>query len=82
MCMEMIIIGGYKDNIPQEVIFSNIDCNNFEDINKLFKQNNIDVVYHCAATAYEGLSVVSPNFVTNIYFNQVLVFSRQLSTIR
>ena len=28
----------------------------------------IDIVYHCAATAHEGLSVFSPNFITkNIY---------------
>ena len=74
------LIGGYKDNIPQEVIFSNIDCNNFEDINELFKQNNIDVVYHCAATAYEGLSVVSPNFVTkNIFQSSVSVFSAAIN---
>ena len=65
------LIGGYKDNIPKKVIFSNIDCNNFEKLNDLFKQYKIDVLYHCAATAYEGLSVVSPNCgssISKLYF--------------
>ena len=27
-----------------------------------------EIIYHCAATAHEGLSVFSPNFITkNIY---------------
>jgi len=35
-----------------------------------------DVVYHCAATAHEGLSVFSPSFITsNIFEASVAVFS-------
>ena len=29
---------------------------------------NVDVVYHCAATAHEGLSVFSPHIITNNIF--------------
>ncbi len=60
------LIGGYLDNVPSEVEFYQYDCNFFNSMVKITK--NVDVVYHCAATAYEGLSVFSPYFVTkNIY---------------
>ena len=58
------LIGGYEDNIPKGVNFSNIDCNDYDKLNEIFKLNEIDILYHCAATAYEGFSVFSPNFVT------------------
>ena len=31
--------------------------------------SNTDIVFHCAATAYEGLSVFSPSFVTKNIFD-------------
>ena len=47
-------------------------------MNKVLK--NIDVVIHCAATAYEGLSVFSPSFVTkNIFEASVTTFSAAIS---
>ena len=37
---------------------------------------NVDVVYHCAATAHEGLSVFSPYEITkNNYLASVSIFS-------
>ena len=55
-------IGGYVDNIPPGIQFHVADCN---DLNKMLSlTKNVDVVYHCAATAYEGLSVFSPHVVT------------------
>lgn len=56
------LIGGYKDNVPEGVDFYEYDCNDFEKLSHVLK--NIDVVYHCAATAYEGLSVFTPHLVT------------------
>ena len=56
------LIGGYEDNIPDKVEFHNVDCNNFEQMSLIMK--NVDIVYHCAATAYEGLSVFSPHIIT------------------
>ena len=54
------LIGGYIDNIPRGVsFFQCTDCNNFETMKTLIK--GFDIVYHCAATAYEGLSVFSPH---------------------
>lgn len=56
------LIGGYLDNVPDGAEFHQIDCNDFESLAVLMKE--VDIVYHCAATAYEGLSVFSPHLVT------------------
>ncbi len=54
--------GGYADNVPTGVQFHQLDCNDFAQLAPLMK--GVDIVYHCAATAYEGLSVFSPHYVT------------------
>jgi len=56
------LIGGYLDNVPKEVDFYQYDCNFFNSMVKIMK--GCEIVYHCAATAYEGLSVFSPYLVT------------------
>ena len=56
------LIGGYLDNVPKKAKFYQVDCNDFNLMKNITK--NIDIVIHCAATAYEGLSVFSPNIVT------------------
>ena len=56
------LIGGYLDNVPEGVEFYQYDCNFLNSMIKITK--NVDVIYHCAATAYEGLSVFSPFVVT------------------
>ena len=67
-------IGGYKDNLSNKFTFYESDCCDFKTMKKDLK--NIDIVIHCAATAYEGLSVFSPSFVTkNIYEASVSTFS-------
>ena len=60
-------IGGYKDNLDKRFNFYNVDCCNLNDLESVIP-NNIDIVFHCAATAYEGLSVFSPSFVTKNIF--------------
>ena len=55
------LIGGYLDNIPDDVDFYQVDCRYLNTMNKLLK--GVDVVYHTACTAYEGLSVFSPELV-------------------
>jgi UDP-glucose 4-epimerase len=55
------LLGGYIENIPEEVDFHQIDCGYLNTMNKLLK--NIDIVYHTACTAYEGLSVFSPHLI-------------------
>jgi UDP-glucose 4-epimerase len=56
------MIGGYLDNVPEGVEFHQADCNDFEKMKSYLE--GVDIVYHCAATAYEGLSVFSPHMVT------------------
>ena len=74
------LLGGYRDNIPEKANFYSVDCNDFEKLNHIFNENSIDILYHCAATAYEGLSVFSPNFVTkNIFQSSVSVFSAAIN---
>ena len=55
------LIGGYIDNIPDGVDFYQVDCRYLNTMNKLMK--GVDIVYHTACTAYEGLSVFSPELV-------------------
>ena len=68
------MIGGYEDNVPSNVEFHRIDCCDFNKVKSIMK--GINVVYHCAATAHEGLSVFSPFEITkNNYLASVSIFS-------
>ena len=55
------LIGGYINNVPADAEFFEIDCNDNEALTKAMAGS--DIVVHCAATAYEGLSVFSPTFI-------------------
>lgn len=60
------LVGGYKDNVPKGVKFYKVDCCDTKKMAKIMQ--GCDVVYHCAALAYEGLSVFSPALIAeNIY---------------
>ena len=68
------LIGGYKDNIPKGVSFYQEDCNNLEKMQHLLR--GVDIVYHTACTAYEGLSVFSPKLVVeNTMMNTISMAS-------
>ncbi len=68
------MIGGYQDNVPQGINFHNIDCCDMQKLKPIMK--GVDIVYHCAATAHEGLSVFSPYEITkNNYLASVAIFS-------
>lgn len=60
------LIGGYETNVPKAAMFINEDLRNLKLVAPHFK--NIDVVIHSACTAYEGLSVFSPSFVSENTF--------------
>jgi UDP-glucose 4-epimerase len=60
------LIGGYKDNVDSRIEFYNTDCCDLDTMSKIMV--GCDIVYHCAATAHEGLSVFSPNFITKNIF--------------
>jgi len=55
------LIGGYLDNVPDKAEFYQVDCRYLNTMKSLLK--DVDLVYHCACTAYEGLSVFSPHLV-------------------
>tara|TARA_B110000967_G_scaffold209549_1_gene266206 strand:+ start:880 stop:1890 length:1011 start_codon:yes stop_codon:yes gene_type:complete len=68
------LIGGYEDNIPKNIKFLKIDCCDLSQVQNVMK--NINIVYHCAATAHEGLSIFSPYEITkNNYLASVSIFS-------
>ena len=72
------LILGEKENLPKNTNFYEIDCCDFNQMCKILK--DIDIVYHCAATAHEGLSVFSPNFITkNIYQASVSVITASIT---
>lgn len=70
------LIGGDLDNVPAGVEFVEADCCDREILLAMLKRG-WDVVYHCAATPHEGVSVFSPHFVAarNIFDASVAVFS-------
>ena len=71
------MIQGDLDNLPKNINFHKTDCCNFEEMSKNLE--GIDIVYHCAATAHEGLSVFSPNFITkNIYQASISVITASI----
>ena len=74
------LIGGYEDNVPKDAAFYPFDCRD-EQIKMILNEFKPDLLIHTAATAYEGLSVFSPSFVTsNIYEASVSVFSAAIAS--
>lgn len=56
------MLGGYEDNVNPKVTLHTYDCKYRNSMAKITK--GCDIVYHCASTAYEGLSVFSPHLIT------------------
>ena len=72
------MIGGYEDNIPNKIKFYNFDCCDLKNIDFIMKK--VDVVYHCAATAHEGLSVFSPIEITkNKYLDSITIITSAIN---
>lgn len=74
------MIGGDTDNIPfwAGARYRKIDCNDISQLRGFMKGS--DIIFHCAATAYEGLSVFSPHFVIqNIVGASTAVFSAAIA---
>ena len=72
------MVGGYEDNVLKEIEFYKVDCCDFKKIKSIMK--NVEIVYHCAATAHEGLSVFSPFEISkNNYLASVSIFSAAIN---
>lgn len=68
------LVGGYLDNVHKDVDFFKYDCNAYSRMRKIIA--GCDIVYHCAATPYEGLSVFSPHLITkNVFGSSASVMS-------
>jgi UDP-glucose 4-epimerase len=57
------LVGGEVENVSASVEWAQLDCQALIHNRSLMR--GVDVVYHCAALAYEGLSVFSPSTVVN-----------------
>lgn len=68
------LVGGYRSNVPDEIEFHDLDCLDRSIVTRIMQDS--DVVFHCAAAAYEGLSVFAPAYV---YMN-VLQASVEMAT--
>tara|TARA_Y100000816_G_scaffold231987_1_gene177327 strand:+ start:1490 stop:2491 length:1002 start_codon:yes stop_codon:yes gene_type:complete len=71
------MIGGDLENISKKIIFYKEDCTDLKKMTEITKGS--EIIYHCAATAHEGLSVFSPNFITkNIYLASTSVITASI----
>lgn len=58
-----------------------IDCANNNAMRIFVSKHETDILFHCAATAHEGLSTFSPSFITkNIYEASVSTFSAAIAS--
>jgi len=60
------LIGGYEDNVNEKAELYKVDCCDRNRMAEIMK--GCDIVVHTAATAHEGLSVFSPDFITKNIF--------------
>lgn len=61
------LIGGYEENVPQHVPWIKMNLNDPRLLGFL-KLQKPEVIYHCACTPYEGLSVFSPALIVRNTF--------------
>src|SRR3954468_22171683 len=62
------MIGGDLSNLPEGIQFEEADCCDVPAMKRLTA--GVDLVYHCAAIATEGLSVFSPALIAkHVYEN-------------
>jgi UDP-glucose 4-epimerase len=72
------LIGGYRDNVDPRVKFYELDCCDRDKLAEAMQ--GTDIVIHAAATAHEGLSVFSPDFITkNIFQASVATISAAIA---
>ena len=72
------MIGGDLQNLPEGIEFEQVDCNDLPAMKRLSK--DVDVIYHTAAIATEGLSVFSPALIAlHVYNNTANVLAAAAS---
>jgi UDP-glucose 4-epimerase len=68
--------GGYINNIPKEIEFYNFDLKDLDKISELIEFWDIEIIYHFAAYAAEGLSP----FIRKFNYENNLIVSANLIT--
>jgi len=72
------MIGGDLQNLPEGIEFEQADCCDVAAMKRLTR--DVDVVFHCAAIATEGLSVFSPALIAqHVYQNTAAVLAASAS---
>ena len=72
-------VTGQRRNVPPELELRELDCRNVADMRALCAR--AEIVVHCAAAPYEGLSVYSPHFVADHNFGaSAAVFSGAIAS--
>lgn len=66
--------GGFRDHVPEGVVFSQGSVTDIDLIQRLFEENKFDYVYHLAAYAAEGLS----HFIRRFNYTNNLIGSVNL----
>jgi UDP-glucose 4-epimerase len=73
------MIGGDLQNLPEAIEFEQADCGDIDVMKRLLR--DVDLVYHCAAIATEGLSVFSPGIIAkHVYENTAGLLAAAAST--
>ena len=66
--------GGYFENVPSQAQFFEYDLRDWQK--NMEHTKDVDIIYHTAALAYDGLSVFNPHLVTeNVFNNSVSLMS-------
>lgn len=72
------LLGGELWHVPPDAQFHQLDCRDHHAMRRITE--GCELVFHCAATAYEGLSVFSPALVMdNIVSGSVSLFSAAIA---
>ena len=73
------MIGGDLQNLPEGIDFQEADCGDVDRMKQML--TGVDLVYHCAAIATEGLSVFSPAIIArHVYVNTAGLLAAAAST--
>jgi UDP-glucose 4-epimerase len=74
------LVGGSLENLPKEVGFVPTDCRYQREMRHQFDMVKPEVLFHCAATAHEGLSTFSPAHICdNVFQASVATFSAAIA---
>lgn len=66
------LISGYVDNLNPTIRQYIKDTSDYDEMNRILSVEKPDVIYHTACAPYEGVSVVSPDWVTKNTFGNTV----------